>query len=143
MYSLVRAKVLFLLLLLFRVLIYRHILIMTVWCTSVCVCVCAVYSKDIKRDRNSERVVEGIGTERPFASNRPYTHARMVAVELREIRFIVYVGLYVCIYVYTYYVYVVFLDRLNGRQKRHDKMPATTSIRYSMRLRRVLEYGRK
>lgn len=32
---------------------------------------------------------------------------------------------------YTHTGCIVFLDRLNGPQERHDKMP-TTSIRYSM-----------
>lgn len=48
------------------------------------------------------------------------------------------------------YISIVFLDRLNGPQERHDKMP-TTSIRCGIRimykhhraLRRAREYGRK
>jgi len=46
------------------------------------------------------------------------------AVE-RKKRFIVLV-----IYLHVH-ARIVFLDRLNGRQERHDKMP-TTSIRYGI-----------
>lgn len=109
------------------------------WCFGVCGLCAVIYKKETELQRSKRRSRVG-GPETLRASNRPCTHARMTVVAVvlaavggcgaveRKKKGLLY-SLYRYLYIHT--GRIVFLDRLNGPQERHDKMP-TTSIRYSM-----------